>query len=165
MSILQNILNKAGGGLVNGDWWRTQLLNELGEPDIDVDYSDTGGFQPGKMYFYEYDPITEKLPYYDKYPLTYIIRIEKDGFLGCNLHYVRLTQRDELARSLLNNSEQGRVAVPRRTLHKYLYTGIRDNLFFPIPEDEWIDVAQLPTEKFLDMRQIPVSRNRVYSRN
>jgi len=165
MSILQNILNKAGGGLTNGDWWRTQLLNELGEPDIDVDYSDTGGFQPGKMYFYEYDAITEKLPYYDKYPLTYIIRIEKDGFLGCNLHYVRLTQRDELARSLLNNSEQGRVAVPRRTLHKYLYTGIRDNLFFPIPEDEWIDVAQLPTEKFLDMRQIPVSRNRVYSRN
>ncbi len=118
MSILQNILNKAGGGLTNGDWWRTQLLNELGEPDIDVDYSDTGGFQPGKMYFYEYDAITEKLPYYDKYPLTYIIRIEKDGFLGCNLHYVRLTQRDELARSLLNNSEQGRVAVPRRTLHK-----------------------------------------------
>ena len=165
MSILQNILNKAGGGLTNGDWWRTQLLNELGEPDIDVDYSDTGGFQPGKMYFYEYDAITEKLPYYDKYPLTYIIRIEKDGFLGCNLHYVRLTQRDELARSLLNNSEQGRVAVPRITLHKYLYTGVRDNLFFPIPEDEWIDVAQLPTEKFLDMRQIPVSRNRVYSRN
>ena len=163
--ILQNILNKAGGGLINGDWWRTQLLNELGEPDIDVDYSDTGGFQPGKMYFYEYDPITEKLPYYDRYPLTYIIRIEKDGFLGCNLHYVRLTQRDELARSLLNNSEQGRVSVPRITLHKYLYTGIRDNLFFPIPEAEWIDVAQLPTEKFLDMRQIPVSRNRVYSRN
>ena len=163
--ILQNILNKAGGGLINGDWWRTQLLNELGEPDIDVDYSDTGGFQPGKMYFYEYDPITEKLPYYDRYPLTYIIRIEKDGFLGCNLHYVRLTQRDELARSLLNNSEQGRVSVPRITLHKYLYTGVRDNLFFPIPEDEWIDVAQLPTEKFLDMRQIPVSRNRVYSRN
>ena len=162
MSILQNILNKAGGGLTNGDWWRTQLLNELGEPDIDVDYSDTVGFQPGKMYCYEYDAITEKLSYYDKYPLTYIIRIEKDGFLGCNLHYVRLTQRDELARSLLNNSEQGRVAVPRRTLHKYLYTGIRDNLFFPIPED---DVAQLPTEKFLDMRQIPVSRNRVYSRN
>jgi len=164
MSILQNILNKAGGGLTNGDWWRTQLLNELGEPDIDVDFSDTGGFAPGKMYFYEYDPVTDYLPYYDKYPLTYVIRMDKDGFLGCNLHYVNLTLRDELAKSLLNNSAQGRVAVPRRTLHKYLYIGVKD-LIFPIPEDEWSDVAQLPTERFLDMRGSVVSRNRVYNKN
>ena len=163
MSILQNILNKAGGGLVNGDWWRTQLLNELGEPNIDVDFSDTGGFAPGKMYFYQYGAITEKLPYYDKYPLTYVIRIEGDGFLGCNLHYVRLTQRDELAKSLLNNSAQGSVSVPRRTLHKYLYTGVKD-IIFPIPEDEWSDVAQLPTEEFIDMRGIAVPRNKVYSK-
>ena len=163
MSILQNILNKAGGGLVNGDWWRTQLLNELGEPNIDVDFSDTGGFAPGKMYFYQYGAITEKLPYYDKYPLTYVIRIEGDGFLGCNLHYVRLTQRDELAKSLLNNSAQAAVSVPRRTLHKYLYTGVKD-IIFPIPEDEWSDVAQLPTEEFVDMRGIAVPRNKVYSK-
>ena len=161
--ILQNILNKAGGGLINGDWWRTQLLNELGEPNIDVDFSDTGGFAPGKMYFYQYGAITEKLPYYDKYPLTYVIRIEGDGFLGCNLHYVRLTQRDELAKSLLNNSAQGSVSVPRRTLHKYLYTGVKD-IIFPIPEDEWSDVAQLPTEEFIDMRGIAVPRNKVYSK-
>jgi hypothetical protein len=161
--ILQNILNKAGGGLINGDWWRTQLLNELGEPNIDVDFSDTGGFAPGKMYFYQYGAITEKLPYYDKYPLTYVIRIEGDGFLGCNLHYVRLTQRDELAKSLLNNSAQGAVSVPRRTLHKYLYTGVKD-IIFPIPEDEWSDVAQLPTEEFVDMRGIAVPRNKVYSK-
>ena len=163
MSILQNILNKAGGGLVNGDWWRTQLLNELGEPNIDVDFSDTGGFAPGKIYFYQYEAITERLPYYDKYPLTYVIRIEGDGFLGCNLHYVNLTLRDELARSLLNNSEQGAVSVPRRTLHKYLYTGVKD-IIFPIPEDEWSDVAQLPTEEFIDMRGIAVPRNKVYSK-
>ena len=163
MSILQNILNKAGGGLVNGDWWRTQLLNELGEPNINVDFSDTGGFAPGKIYFYQYEAITERLPYYDKYPLTYVIRIEGDGFLGCNLHYVRLTQRDELAKSLLNNSAQGSVSVPRRTLHKYLYTGVKD-IIFPIPEDEWSDVAQLPTEEFIDMRGIAVPRNKVYSK-
>ena len=163
MSILQNILNKAGGGLVNGDWWRTQLLNELGEPNIDVDFSDTGGFAPGKIYFYQYEAITERLPYYDKYPLTYVIRIEGDGFLGCNLHYVRLTQRDELAKSLLNNSAQGSVSVPRRTLHKYLYTGVKD-IIFPIPVDDWSDVAQLPTEEFIDMRGIAVPRNKVYSK-
>ncbi len=116
------------------------------------------------MYFYQYEAITEKLPYYDKYPLTYVIRTDSDGFLGCNLHYVRLTQRDELARSLLNNSEQGSISVPKRTLHKYLYTGIRGQLH-PIPEDEWIDVAQVPTEEFVDMKGITVPRNRIYSKN
>ena len=163
MSILENILNKTGG-LTSGNWWREQLINELGDPDLDDSFSDTGGFNPGKMYFYQYEAITEKLPYYDKYPLTYVIKMGQNGFLGCNLHYVRLTQRDELARSLLNNSEQGAVSVPRRTLHKYLYTGIRGELY-PIPEDEWIDVAQVPTEEFVDMKGITVSRNKIYSKN
>ena len=60
-------------------------------------------------------------PYYDMYPLTYVIEMRSNGFLGCNLHYVQLTQRDELA-TVLNNSAQGAVAVPPRTLHKYVYT-------------------------------------------
>ncbi len=164
MSILENILNKTGGNLISGDWWREQLINELGDPDIDDSFSDTGGFNPGKMYFYQYEAITEKLPYYDKYPLTYVIRVDNDGFLGCNLHYINLKYRDELARSLLNNSEQGAISVPKRTLHKYLYTGIRGELY-PIPEDEWIDVAQVPTEEFIDMQGITVPRNIVYNKN
>ena len=85
-------------------------------------------------------------------------------FLVCNLHYVRLTERDELAISLLNNSAQGAIAVPRRTLHKYLYTGVRGQPY-RIPNSEWSDVAQLPTEKFIDMRGMPVPRNRIYNTN
>ena len=98
------------------------------------------------------------------YPLTYIIEMTTGGFLGCNLHYVKLTQREELAMSLLNNSAQGTVAVPRRTLHKYLYTGVRGQPY-RIPDSEWTDVAQLPTEKFVDMRGITVPRSRIYNRN
>ena len=98
------------------------------------------------------------------YPLPYKIEYQKGGFLGCNVHYVPLTQRDELATSLLNNSAQGAVAVPQRTLHKYLYTGVRGQPY-RIPNAEWSDVAQLPTEKFVDMRGIPVPRDRVYNKN
>ena len=86
------------------------------------------------------------------------------GFLGCNLHYVKLSQREELAMSLLNNSAQGAVAVPRRTLHRYLYTGIQGQPY-RIPDTEWMDVAQLPTEKFVDMRGISVPRSRIYNTN
>ena len=162
MSILQNILNKVSGQ-VNEDFFRQQLIQELGSTNFDDDAADTGGFAPGQLYFYTYSAQT-KQPYYDMYPLTYIIEYQKGGFLGCNLHYVQLTQRDELAISLLNNSAQGAVAVPRRTLHKYLYTGGRGQPY-RIPDREWSDVAQLPTEKFVDMRGISVPKSRIYNKN
>ena len=162
MSILQNILNRVGGQ-VNEDFFRDQLIQELGSTNFDDDAADTGGFAAGQLYFFTYQAQT-KQPYYDMYPLTYVIEMRTGGFLGCNLHYVRLTQRDELAISLLNNSAQGAVAVPPRTLHKYVYTGVRGTPY-RIPNTELSDVAQLPTEKFVDMRGIPVSRDRVYTKN
>ena len=162
MSILQNILNKVSGQ-VNEDFFRQQLIQELGSTNFDDDAADTGGFAPGQLYFFTYSAQT-KQPYYDMYPLAYIIEYQKGGFLGCNVHYVPLTQRDELATSLLNNSAQGAVAVPQRTLHKYLYTGVRGQPY-RIPDSEWTDVAQLPTEKFVDMRGITVPRSRIYNRN
>ena len=162
MSILQNILNKVGGQ-VNEDFFRQQLIQELGSTNFDDDAADTGGFAAGQLYFFTYQAQT-KQPYYDMYPLSYVIEMREGGFLGCNLHYVKLSQREELAMSLLNNSAQGAVAVPRRTLHRYLYTGIQGQPY-RIPDTEWIDVAQLPTEKFVDMRGISVPRSRIYNTN
>ena len=162
MSILQNIMDRVTGQ-VTEDFFRSQLLEELGDTNFDDDAADTAGFAPGQLYFFTYSAQT-KQPYYDMYPLSYVIEYQKGGFLGCNLHYVPLTQRDELAISLLNNSAQGAVAVPRQTLHKYLYTGVRGTPY-RIPNAEWSDVAQLPTERFIDMSGIPVPRSRVYNKN
>tara|TARA_X000000368_G_scaffold356721_1_gene298852 strand:+ start:93 stop:581 length:489 start_codon:yes stop_codon:yes gene_type:complete len=162
MSILQNILDKVGGQ-VNEDFFRQQLIQELGSTNFDDDAADTGGFTPGQLYFFTYQAQT-KQPYYDMYPLSYVIEYQTGGFLGCNLHYLRLTQREELAISLLNNSAQGAIAAPRRTLHKYLYSGVRGQPY-RIPETEWSDVAQLPTEKFINMRGISVPRSRIYNTN
>ena len=161
MSILQNILNKVSDQ-VNEDYFSSQLLEELGSTRFDDDAADTAGFAPGQLYFFTYSAQTRQ-PYYDMYPLAYVIEYQTGGFLGCNLHYVRLTQRDELAISLLNNSAQGAVAVPPITLHKYLYTGVRGTPY-RIPNSEWSDVAQLPTERFVDMRGIPVPRDRIYNK-
>ena len=162
MSILQNIMDKVTGQ-VTEDFFRSQLLEELGSTNFDDDAADTAGFAPGQLYFFTYSAQT-KQPYYDMYQLSYVIEYQKGGFLGCNIHYVPLTQRDELATSLLNNSAQGAVAVPRRTLHKYVYTGVRGTPY-RIPNAEWSDVAQLPTERFVDMRGIPIPRDRVYNKN
>ena len=162
MSILQNIMDRVTGQ-VTEDFFRSQLLEELGSTNFDDDAADTSGFAPGQLYFFTYSAQT-KQPYYDMYPLSYVIEYQKGGFLGCNIHYVPLTQRDELATSLLNNSAQGAVAVPRRTLHKYVYTGVRGTPY-RIPNAEWSDVAQLTTERFVDMRGIPIPRDRVYNKN
>ena len=162
MSILKNIMDKVTGQ-VTEDFFRSLLLEELGSTNFDDDAADTAGFAPGQLYFFTYSAQT-KQPYYDMYPLSYVIEYQKGGFLGCNIHYVPLTQRDELATSLLNNSAQGAVAVPRRTLHKYVYTGVRGTPY-RIPNAEWSDVAQLPTERFVDMRGIPIPRDRVYNKN
>ena len=162
MSILQRILNKVDGQ-VTEDYFRSQLLEELGSTNFETDYADTAGFAPGELYFFTYSAQTRQ-PYYDMFPLTYVIEMRSNGFLGCNLHYVKLTEREELAMSLLNTSAQGAVAVPRRTLHKYLYAGVRGQAY-RIPDTEWVDVAQLPTERFVDMRGIPNPRDRVYNKN
>ena len=162
MSILQRILDTVGNQ-VNEEFFRRRLLEELESTNFETDYADTAGFAPGELYFFTYQAQT-KQPYYDMYPLTYVIEYRTGGFLGCNLHYVRLTQRDELAISLLNNSAQGAVAVPSRTLHKYLYTGVRGTPY-RIPNSEWSDVAQVPTERFIDMRGIPVPRDRIYNKS
>ena len=111
MSILQNITNKIGNRSRSGDWFRTQLMEELdNDPNLNFNDMDTGGFSPGNLYQYTYNATTEQ-PYYDMYPLTYVIEMQPGGFLGCNLHYVKLKRRDDLAISLLNNSAQGAVAV------------------------------------------------------
>ena len=162
MSILQNIMDKVTGQ-VTEDFFRSQLLEELGDTNFDDDAADTAGFAPGQLYFFTYSAQT-KQPYYDMYPLSYVIEYQKGGFLGCNLHYLRLNQREELAMSLLNNSAQGAIAAPRRTLHKYLYSGVRGQPY-RIPETEWSDVSQLPTEKFVNMRGISVPRSRIYNTN
>lgn len=43
----------------------------------------------GKMYMFFYDPKTkEKLPYFDKFPLIFVIDKAEGGFYGLNIHYL-----------------------------------------------------------------------------
>ena len=93
MSILQNILDRVSGQ-VNEDFFRNQLIQELGSTNFDDDGADTGGFDLVN-YFFTYQAQT-KQPYYDMFPLSYVIEYQKGGFLGCNLHYVRLPQEKNL---------------------------------------------------------------------
>ena len=59
MSILQNITNKIGNRSRSGEWFRTQLMEELdNNPDLNFNDMDTGGFSPGNLYPVSYTHLT-----------------------------------------------------------------------------------------------------------
>ena len=68
-----------------------------------------GRVEPGNMYLFSYDPKHKKtLPYYDRFPLIFMVEEAKGGFYGINLHYLPLRQRAKLMDalySLTNNKK------------------------------------------------------------
>lgn len=120
----------------------------------------------GSMYMFFYDPKwKDKLPYYDRFPLIFMMNKYSDGFLGMNLHYLPPTYRARLmdalydisterndkkrikmSYSLLNSS--GRFSYFRPTVKRYLNKHIRSRFRY-IPSNEWDIALMLPTERFV----------------
>ena len=49
----------------------------------------TTGTEPGSMMLFNYDPkLKRDLPYYDTFPLIFVVGPAKDGFHGLNMHYL-----------------------------------------------------------------------------
>jgi hypothetical protein len=121
----------------------------------------------GKMFLLSYTPKTiQKLPYFDRFPLVFILNIQSDGFLGINLHYLPPSERAVLMKALLhiqsNNDkmdESTRLKLSYKTMKsfaesrrarvcikKYLYSNVET--IGLIPADEWIHTTFLPLEGF-----------------
>ena len=47
-------------GQVTEDFFRSQLLEELGSTNFDDDAADTAGFAPGQLYFFTYSAQTKQ---------------------------------------------------------------------------------------------------------
>ena len=48
-----------------------------------------GRYEWGRMIMFQYDPKTkDTLPYYDKFPLVFVIDVNENSFLGLNMHYL-----------------------------------------------------------------------------
>jgi hypothetical protein len=57
----------------------------------------TTGTEPGTMLLFNYDPKTKKqLPYYDTFPLIFVVGPAEKGFYGLNMHYLPYRQRAAL---------------------------------------------------------------------
>jgi len=122
----------------------------------------------GRMFFYQYDPKHKKtLPYYDRFPLIFMVDKAKDGFYGLNLHYLphkwraiffdRLTEytnnkkynqttRLRLSYDLLKGSSRLRFFGP--CFKHYLKDHVKSRIV-EVPANHWESVLFLPTEQFM----------------
>jgi hypothetical protein len=132
----------------------------------------------GKMYFFAYDPKHKKtLPYYDTFPLIFIIEEYEDGFLGLNLHYLNMRDRAVLLNRLSafkNNSrydETTRIKVSydmiaaaskldmaKPCIKRYLFNHVRSR-FIEIPASEWDMAIFMPVDNFVGMSSKNVHKN------
>ena len=121
----------------------------------------------GRMYMFQYDPKgKDTLPYYDVFPLIFVLEKYNDGFLGMNLHYLpplfrarlmdrlysierqdnlRESKKLRLSYGLLNSVAKYKYFRP--TVKRYLNKQVRSR-FLWVPYEEWDIALMLPTQRF-----------------
>jgi len=129
----------------------------------------------GRMFMYFYDPkLKKELPYYDRFPLIFLVGAAEGGFYGLNLHYLPPKQRAiffDRFTSYTNNKkydETTRVKMKYETLKRanklsfykpcfkhYLTSQVRSNIV-EIPASEWDIVLHMPTEYFTKKKSAAV---------
>lgn len=130
----------------------------------------------GNMYMFFYDPKTkDTLPFYDQFPLIFVVGDAKGGFTGLNLHYLPPVLRAKLLDALLdlktNNkyNESTRLKLSYELLansskfkefkpcfKRYLTTHVKSRLAM-VPAAEWEIATFLPTAQWKK-----ASANQVY---
>ena len=98
----------------------------------------------GHLYMFEYKAKMRWLPYYDRFPLVYVIKSNKHEFWGANLHYLSPKKRLIATKKLMN----GRIDIPKKCFHKYLHAHV-DGLYLDLASSEWDTAILLPTADFV----------------
>lgn len=162
------------------DWYREKARQQRSAdvyPDNIIKSSDARKSQVfiGRMYHFKYEPKGEKnLPYYDRFPLIFMVGPAAGGFYGINLHYLPPQLRARLMDSLyditnntkydestklkvtydvLNSASKFRFFKP--TFKHYLNSQVRSK-FIEINSTEWDTALFLPTERFMKAKKTKV---------
>jgi hypothetical protein len=128
----------------------------------------TRNAEPGNMLLFNYDPKTKKkLPYYDTFPLIFVVGPAADGFFGLNMHYLPLKQRAMLMDALYETASDSRYDAGTRLkisysilsrasrfklfkpcLKHYLNSQVKSR-FMQIDSVEWDIALFLPLQRFV----------------
>lgn len=157
-TIFEKIVRKAKGEKKSLSWYKVNLQTIIDGTKVLLDEkSDASGekneqdenvlrLKPlqGHLYFYEYEAKSRWLPYYDKFPLVYVLGVNGADFYGANLHYLDPKKRV----SVINDLKMGKINLPRNIIHKYLNSYVK-SFFLDLAEPEWETSILLPVENFV----------------
>jgi len=151
------------------DWFRSVAKRTSADPETLLRDADRKTSTPlvGRMYNFFYDPKGKQtLPYYDRFPLIFMVGPAAGGFYGLNLHYLPPVLRAKLMDSLytittnkkyddttrlrlsydvLNGASKYKLFKP--TFKHYLASNVRSR-FINIAAAEWDIALLLPTQRF-----------------
>jgi hypothetical protein len=153
------------------EWFRNKARESRSNARYPANIIDSGNktksVEPGSMYHFFYDPKTKAdLPYYDRFPLIFMVDTAPKGFYGINLHYLppklRATLMDNLYKvssdkrydentklrisyDLLKGASKYRYFKP--TFKHYLTANVKSQ-FVKVDSAEWDIALFLPTERF-----------------
>jgi hypothetical protein len=149
-------------------WYQNALKSMLGVNRKQLlDEFDRSKPLSGRMFMYFYDPKHKKtLPYYDRFPLIFMVEKAEGGFYGLNLHYLPHKERAIFFDRLLDYTNNKRYDESTRLRLKYdLLKGSSKLKYFApcfkhyltkhvkskiveVPADQWEQVIFLPSEQF-----------------
>jgi hypothetical protein len=119
----------------------------------------------GHLYLFRYEPKLQlTLPYYDAFPIIFVIKKVQGGFLGLNMHYLPYSYRAKLMDALydfaVGESDMKRLRITYNILNAttklryykpcikhYLNSNIRSRFLHVSPE-EWDTAVFLPMYNF-----------------
>lgn len=140
--------------------------------------------RPGFMYMFWYDPKwKDTLPFYDQFPLIFVIDHREDGFLGINLHYLPWLGRAKLMDALMSLKSDDRFdaatklqisynilkgvskfAMFQPCVKRYLTSHIKSALV-EVPASDWDIAAFLPIAKWTKSSQSNVYKASISALN
>lgn len=166
------------------DWFRrrVQSLSRINRIELmqeeELSLANRGRPLIGSMNMFFYDPKhKEKLPYYDRFPLTIIVGPAEKGFYGLNLHYLPPVLRAKFLDSLLDiasdkkYNEDTRFRLTYKTLQassklryfkpclKHYLTAQIKSRMSRVHAPEWEIAAFLPTADFAKAKSNVVYRD------
>lgn len=162
-TIFEKIKERSGGEEKTWNWYRTEVkklaltykkdnakfvreekMDRSQEDDLQDDNKLRRYAKQGRLFLFEYEAKMKYLPYYDKFPLVYVIKASKDHFIGANLHYIHPNKRLKIVAELLDN----KINIPSVCIHKYITDHVQGFLL-DLASSEWQTSIALPVENFV----------------
>jgi len=178
-TLFERVTEKTGGEKKSYSWYLSAVKSEAGKYKknfdkyvLDEKRDRTGVAKEqdqnelrkfvveGHLYMFEYKAKMKWLPYYDRFPLVYVIKSTKEAFWGANLHYLPIKKRILCIKKLM----EGKIEMPKVCFHKYISDHV-NGLYIDLASAEWDTAILLPTEDFVkDVNGVkfPINKEEVW---